>query len=282
MRAALSAYKPGQWRASDGYILRGRCWITTPARINPIIYLHGIQSHGGWYEWSASVLAAAERAVVVPDRRGSGLNVEHRGDTPSAEQLLVDLDTVVTWCNERLGCERVDLVGVSWGGKLALAWALRRPKRVGRLLLVAPGIVPAVGVSWRCRMRIAAALAMCPGRLFELPLNDPRLFTSNTAGQEFIAQDELKLTRATARFLYESRRMDRWLARVSENSLEADTTLLLAGRDQIIKNSATRAWVERISEGSVQVQEFAHADHTVEFEADVAGFEKVLAGWASG
>jgi len=82
---------------SDGYALAGRIWTPevpagggdhagTPAHANDatvrwpmrvILYLHGIQSHGGWFEWSASRLAAAGHIVLLapagqwPEYRGS-------------------------------------------------------------------------------------------------------------------------------------------------------------------------------------------------------------------
>lgn len=63
------------WTMSDGYVLHGRLWHPAGiARDGAILYLHGIQSHGGWFEWSASLLAHLGYPVLLPDRRGSGLN----------------------------------------------------------------------------------------------------------------------------------------------------------------------------------------------------------------
>ncbi|HMQ16427.1 MAG TPA: hypothetical protein PKC49_10665, partial [Phycisphaerae bacterium] len=61
MRSPLSPPKLIQWTAADGYVLSGRVWTPaqTPARSPAVLYLHGIQSHGGWFEWSASLLAQA-------------------------------------------------------------------------------------------------------------------------------------------------------------------------------------------------------------------------------
>src|SRR5260370_32826966 len=40
---------------------------------------------------------------------------------------------------DRLGHQRADVLGISWGGGLAQQFALRRPRRVRRLVLVATG-----------------------------------------------------------------------------------------------------------------------------------------------
>ena len=66
--------------AGDDYRWHYRFYPPTgqprPARI---VYLHGIQSHGGWYEGSCAHLAAAGFPVYFLDRRGSGLNEQDRG-----------------------------------------------------------------------------------------------------------------------------------------------------------------------------------------------------------
>ncbi|HYV34666.1 MAG TPA: alpha/beta hydrolase, partial [Gemmataceae bacterium] len=56
-----------------------------------IVCLHGIQSHGGWYEYSSKKLCAAGFRVYYLDRRGSGLNEKARGDSPSFGRLLEDV-----------------------------------------------------------------------------------------------------------------------------------------------------------------------------------------------
>lgn len=268
---------------SDGYVLHGRVW--PPGRRDrslAIIYLHGIQSHGGWFEWSASLLAAHGCAVILPDRRGSGLNDAARGDTPSADRWLQDVDELATWAQGKFAIERFDLVGVSWGGKPALAWALGRTDRVGRLLLVGPGLFPAVDVGRHVRLRIGLSLLRGGKRRFAIPLDDPELFTDNPDGQDFIANDPLKLTRATGRFFWHSRRLDRRLLRAPGDSLRAETTLALAGRDRIIRNQPTEAWVRRVAGRNVRVATISDAAHTLEFAADRGRFRELLEAWVSG
>jgi acylglycerol lipase len=267
---------------SDGYVLRGRVW--PPSQSDPpgaVIYLHGIQSHGGWFEWSASLLAQHGSMVILPDRRGSGLNDVARGDTPSAERWLADIDELADWARMEFGVERFDLVGVSWGGKLALAWALRRADRTRRTLLVAPGLYPAVDVGWWVRARIGLSLLVRGGQTYPIPLDDPALFTDNPERRTFIANDPLKLTRATARFFWNSRRLDRRLLRASRGELRAETTLLLAGRDAIIKNRPTAAWVERATNGRARVITIADSAHTLEFSEDPARLGAIMASWVS-
>ena len=264
----------------DGYIVGGRVW--RPGGNQPeraILYLHGIQSHGGWFEWSAAQLATGRSLVILPDRRGSGVNAQARGDTPAARRWLEDLDEIAAWATREFGVRRFWVVGVSWGGKLAVAWTLKQSERVERVLLIAPGFFPGVDVGVWARIQIGLAMLTRPARLFPIPLNDPALFTEHPAGQRFIADDPLKLTHATARFFYESARLDRQLARVRPRSLQAEITLALAGRDRIIRNTPTQAWLAKVAVRAPAVHTFPAASHTLEFEPDLAPFAALLERW---
>ncbi len=284
MRPPLAPPELACWRTRDGYELRGRVWHPANAAAEPdaiIFYLHGIQSHGGWFAWSASVLAATGRPVILLDRRGSGMNEAARGDTPCYERLIDDLDDVATWATARFGPLPLAVVGVSWGGKPAVAWALRRPEHVLRILLIAPGLFPAVDVGLRNRLRIGISLLSRPERNVPIPLDDPALFTDNPEGQRFIAADPLKLTQATARFFYESSRLDQHLVRAPRGALAAEATLLLAERDRIIRNTPTENWLRRLAARPPIVKTVAAA-HTLEFERDPAPWQQVLEAWAAG
>jgi len=281
MRPPLTPPDFRLWQMSDGHVVRGRVWEPPAPARRLIVYLHGIQSHGGWFEWSASILAAAGHVVLLPDRRGSGLNDADRGDTPSAEQWLADVDALVTQAATEWPGLPLDLCGVSWGGKLAAAWAARRPGRAARLLLVAPGVFPAVDVTTWQRLSIGASLLLAPARRFPIPLSDPALFSDNPAGRRFVVDDRLKLTHATARFLFQSVRLDRALARLRPGALPIPITLALAGRDRIIRNDRTAQWLARIAPTTALVREFASAAHTLEFEADEVPFRKLLSEWSA-
>lgn len=285
MNTAPAAISPASlpiqaWRHSDGYETRGR---VIPPRTTgdqrAFLILHGIQSHGGWYEASARRLAESGALVVMPDRRGSGLNASARGDTPDPERWFRDLDELFDWAATTYSIARFDIIGISWGGKLAVQWALQNPQRVGHLLLITPGIYPAVGVSVARQMQIGWALLREPQKRFGIPLDDPALFTENPARQEFIARDPLALSEATARFLYCSTRLDRRLRGLPRGALRAPTTLLIAERDRIIRNGPTRTWLERICVAPPDITICSAASHTLEFEADPAEYERLLTSW---
>jgi pimeloyl-ACP methyl ester carboxylesterase len=226
-----------------------------------LLYLHGIESHGGWFLAAAEELAQRGYTTYLLDRRGSGLNLEPQpGDAASAGVLLED----VRRFRDHAGLDALVLVGLSWGGKLALAAALDRPAGVSALVLVTPGLVPRVGYSWRQRACIALSLAVGGRARFHLPI-EPEMFTRTPRYLGYIAGDPLRLQRVSARFLMASRRLDRVL-RTRLHQLSAPVLLLLAGHDRIIDNQRTRELLERLPAGRLRQLVYERATHSIQFE----------------
>jgi pimeloyl-ACP methyl ester carboxylesterase len=73
---------------------------------------------------------AARRTVVQYDKPGCGLS----GPWPARQTLDTDLE-VLRAVVDHLGLERFDLLGISMGAPVAIAFATRQPERVGRLVL---------------------------------------------------------------------------------------------------------------------------------------------------
>jgi alpha-beta hydrolase superfamily lysophospholipase len=299
--------------ASDGYALKFRRYraVQNPLRAH-VVCIHGIQSHGGWYEHSCSRLAERGFQVDFLDRRGSGLNQQDRGDTPSFRRLLDDLAEFLR--SSRIGqgdkLELADpqesphprplssegreekrppsppstrpspifLLGISWGGKLALALQRRQPGLIDGLVLLCPGIFAQVKPSLKERLRILWSRIVSPRRKFPIPLNNPELFTTNRLKQQFIRNDPLALHDATARFLIESVRLDRYLRAVPKH-VNVPVLLMLAERDRIIDNDRTRKFVETFASTDWQVIEYVGAHHTLEFEVDPEPFIRDLGNW---
>lgn len=249
------------WTASDGYVWKYRRYDPVGTPRGEIVSLHGIQSHGGWYEASSSYLAEQGWGVSFLDRRGSGLNEQARGDCPSFRRLLDDIAEYI-----RTLRRPVILQGISWGGKLAVAFQKRHPGLCDGIILVAPGLRPKIRVRLVSRLAIAWRKCIHPTKLFPIPLNDPELFTSNPVRQQFIRDDPLALRKATARFLFESGRLDVYL-RLARRHVRVPVLLLLAGQDRIIDNDKTRRFVKRMRRATPTVIEYPGAHHTLEFEA---------------
>ncbi len=250
--------------AGDGYSLRYRRFAPPAEVRGRVVCIHGIQSHGGWYESSCACLARAGYEVCFLDRRGSGLNDKDRGDAPSFRRLLDDLAEFL----RSLPRDRpLFLHAVSWGGKLATALQRRHPGLVDGLILACPGFYPQTWPPFLKRMRIFFTRFVRPRKTFSIPLNDPELFTATPRWLEFLRNDTLGLHRATARLLLESARLDAYLRMVPRH-VRLPVLLLLAEKDRIILNKPTRHYAERFATADLEVIEYAGAHHTLEFEPE--------------
>lgn len=99
-----------------------------------IVLLHGFTQTGAAWDPVRARLRAAGREVVAPDLRGHGR---------AADVRPVDLDSVIADLDDLF--DDAVLGGYSMGGRLALAYAVARPGRVRRLVLVgaSPGLAAA-------------------------------------------------------------------------------------------------------------------------------------------
>lgn len=335
---------------SDGYRAAVRWWRPPNPR-GAVLYFHGIQSHGGWYEQSGAALAARGYTVLMPDRRGSGLNASQRGHVDSLDRALADaadaMDALladvrpttrgashltgeascgtghltgetasgVSHPTDEPSCgtghptseaasgtghptsetdcgtghptgelskgsgPSAHVVGVSWGGKLAVCLASHRPQQVASLSLVAPGLFPRVDLTTAQKFRVGVALINDRDRLFPIPLNDPAYFTENPERVRFVENDKLLLTHVTAPFLLVTRRMDRIVRRLGESTYRGPIHLMLAGRERIIDNERTRAWLRDLPSPDRRITDYPDGCHTLEFDTDPQAFLEDLVGW---
>jgi pimeloyl-ACP methyl ester carboxylesterase len=109
----------------------------------PIVLVHGLNANARYWTGTAAVLSSRRRVLAL-DQRGHGETGALRGGyalTNTRADLLAWLDA--------LALEQIDLVGHSWGGKVALDFAAAHPTRVRRLVLADP--VPPQGLHWFIR-----------------------------------------------------------------------------------------------------------------------------------
>jgi pimeloyl-ACP methyl ester carboxylesterase len=130
----------------------------------PVVVLHGA---GANLEDMHLALGEhlAGRCIIFVDRPGLGFSARRAKEGASPAYQAAVLRDVL----DRLGVERAILVGHSWSGALALAFALDFPARTAGLVLVAPATHPGV---WRMN-KLNALLAGPVGWLFARTLAFP-------------------------------------------------------------------------------------------------------------
>lgn len=268
---------------SDGYRHHFRRWVPEGRPKGFILALHGIQSHSGWYTYSSGELCRAGYEVVFFDRRGSGLNQSERGHARHHDRLVNDaiqaLEDMRIRRNETAPTVPVTLLGLSWGGKLASVVAARRQELLDGLVLLYPGIRSRFEASILDNVKLSLARE---AELFDkpipIPLGDPELFTGVPSAQEFIRNDDLSLREVTVSFLLANRELDRIVQEAPE-AIRCPAILMLAGKDRIIDNAATKAWYGRLASQERALFEYPDACHTLEFEPNRDQWIEQLTSW---
>lgn len=184
----------------------------------------------------------------------------------TADLLLDDLERGINFALARAGTTRFFLIGVSWGGKLAVAYVSTR-KRPQGLVLVAPGLFPKVGYPLHKKVLIMLALLFRSRKRFPIPITDPPLFTANPDRQRFIAEDPDMLRLCDAALFRADFDLGRIVKRARrQNALP--TFLCLATHDDIISNKKTLTFLEEWAQNFLQIRVYPGTRHTLEFEPD--------------
>ncbi|WP_370937267.1 prolyl aminopeptidase [Amycolatopsis sp. cg13] len=103
----------------------------------PVAVLHGGPGTG-CSEGMRQFFDPSRYRIVLMDQRGCGRSTPHAGDTVdalkanTASHLIADLELL----REKLGIERWQLFGGSWGCVLGLAYAERHPDRVTEIVMM--------------------------------------------------------------------------------------------------------------------------------------------------
>ncbi|MEO8689701.1 MAG: alpha/beta fold hydrolase [Solirubrobacteraceae bacterium] len=115
----------------------------------PVLAIHGLGATKGSFLFTAAALADRFRVIAV-DLPGFGDSDKPIGaayDPRFFAEAMIDL-------LDALELDRVEVIGNSLGGRVALELALRDPDRVGRLALLSPSL------AWRRPRRWAPALRL--------------------------------------------------------------------------------------------------------------------------
>jgi proline iminopeptidase len=100
----------------------------------PVVVLHGGPGADHEYLRPGFDALADGRELIYYDQRGGGRSPVPRDVPVGWTDQVADLEAL----RQHWALEQLTVVGYSWGGLLALLYALQHPGRIGRLALVSP------------------------------------------------------------------------------------------------------------------------------------------------
>ena len=232
---------------------------------HPVLLIHGSgPGVSAWANWRLTMPELARHArVIAPDMAGFGYSERPDG-------FVYGMDAWVTQAVgllDALGIQRADVVGNSFGGALALALAIRHPRRVRRLVLMG-----SVGVPFAMTPGLDAVWGYTPSfeamrALLDIFAFDRRLVSDELARLRHEASVRPGFQESFAAMFPAPRQ--RWIDAMASREPDirriAHETLVIHGReDQVIPlaNSITLAgWIPR-----AQLHVFGQCGHWTQIE----------------
>lgn len=231
----------------------------------PALLIHGSgPGVSAWANWRLTIpVMASGRRVIAPDMVGFGFSERPVGVTYSMD----------TWVAQAIGLldalkiEQADLVGNSFGGGLALALAIRHPKRVRRLVLMGAAgvhfpITPGLEAVWGYQPSIANMR-----KLLDIFAYDRTLMSDELAELRYKASIQPGFQEAFESMFPAPRQngVDALVSREADIRALPHETLVIHGREDKVlplSNSLTLSdWIER-----AQLHVFGRCGHWTQIE----------------
>ncbi|PRP93300.1 Proline iminopeptidase [Enhygromyxa salina] len=126
---AIEPHEQGRLRVSNTHELYWE--VSGNPQGKPVVFVHGGPG-GGTSASQRQFFDPAAYRIVLFDQRGCGKSTPHANlEDNTTWHLVADMEAL----RERLGIDRWQVFGGSWGSTLALAYAQRHPERVTELVL---------------------------------------------------------------------------------------------------------------------------------------------------
>ena len=149
----------------------GRMHVVELGRSLPgpaVVLLHGASGNLEDMRLALGEKLAATRRVVLVDRPGHGWSERLGGDADASPARQAELIADVL---DELGITQSIIVGHSWSGALATAYALRYPDRTAGLVLISAVTHPwPGGIAWYYRLTSTPVIGSLFARTVALPL----------------------------------------------------------------------------------------------------------------
>jgi pimeloyl-ACP methyl ester carboxylesterase len=181
-----------------------------PAIGPPVLLLHGASGNLEDMRLALGEKLAANRRIILVDRPGHGWSERLGGD---ADASPANQAALVAQVLNRLGITQSIVVGHSWSGALAAAYALSYPERTAGLVLISPVTHPwRGGVAWYYNLATTRVVGSLFARTLVLPLGlalidraSKAVFAPHQAPDNYVRRAAISLVLRPKQFLANAR-----------------------------------------------------------------------------
>lgn len=233
----------GEFESWDGTKMFYRFFRCAKAR-HTVLLIHGFGEHSGRYEKFPERMPRLGVQWAIMDLRGMGQSGGARGDVSSFEDYLKDLDAF--WGHLQRQHDLPDkciLLGHSFGGLLAIYWAMICPERIKRLILS----VPFLGFRWQPLIGILNGFIHAVRRkfVFRNPIF-PKSLTHNSEEISAYRKDSWIVRQISSHLVKEMMQRMIMLRRLPVVSFPFTVTVFAAGQERVVASKAIRSFFQRM------------------------------------
>jgi pimeloyl-ACP methyl ester carboxylesterase len=218
--------------------------LGTPDAAPPVVLLHGASGNLQDMRLGLGARLSSRHRVILIDRPGHGWSDRPGGalDASPARQAVL-----VAQALDALGVTRAVIVGYSWSGALATAYALAFPDRVAALVLLAPVTHPwPGGIAWHYHLAANPVIGSLFARTVVLPVAFPllqvlarSLFAPQSMPDDYLRNAATVLLLRPREFLANAQDVSALKQNVTRQSpryaeIAAPTVIIAGDRDTIV------------------------------------------------
>lgn len=254
-------------RLRDGKELFYRAWLPARPAKRALLLFHRGHEHSGRWQETVAALGLEDTAVFAWDQRGHGRSFGERGSAPDLATVVGDADE---WARHLVSTHGISLkdtvvLAHSLGAVIATAWIHDYAPPIRGLILATPAFrvklyVPFALPALRLGQRIF-------GGGYVKSYVKARMLTHDPAEAERYDSDPLIFRQIAINMLLDlhdasTRLLD------DAGAITAPLLVLAAGSDWVVKNSAQRQFVERVSSPVKRFEVLPGFSHAIFHEKD--------------
>ena len=244
----------------------------------PILVMHGLESHSGWFWQTGEQLSSFGHPVYLVDRQGSGRSEAPRGDCKNYHIIVHDIEVVAQYLIEKYHSDKVIVLGHCFGAIPSTIYTMKNPDKVKALILSTPAIFTKADLSIKEKLDVFGSKISGKTIMIDTPIKEHSLFTTDPDYLEFIEEDTLKLSEATARFFFEIAHA-RIYINTHKKSLVVPVFMATAGKDEICDNVKNVNFFEHIGSEDKTHNNYPGAVHILEYSSEKKQFFGDLEKW---